>query len=117
MKIKEVADILNAKVYCSEECLDEEIREAFASDMMSDVLAYVKGQELLISGLCNPQTIRTAVMLDMKAVVLVRGKTPSPEMISLAKRNGIVLMSSKCKMFNACGKLYAGGIIPGEYNL
>lgn len=117
MKISEIAEILNAEVCCAAEHADAEVFSAFASDMMSDVLAYVKEQSILISGLCNPQTIRTAVMLDMKCVVLVRGKTPTADMLSLAVRNNIVVLATKNKMYPTCGILYEKGIIAGEYSL
>ena len=78
--------------------------------MMSDVLAYVKEQAVLLTGLVNPQVIRTAMMMDMRCVVFVRGKRPTEEMITLAEESGIVLLSTEERMYVACGKLYAGGL-------
>lgn len=79
MKISELVKIVDATVYApSNKDVEGEIMGAFASDMMSDVLAFAKNQDVLISGLCNPQTVRTAVMLDMKCILLVRGKIPTP---------------------------------------
>ena len=114
MKIREVVSILYGKVCCCENLLDNEVFSACASDMMSDVLAFVKDQSLLLSGLCNPQVIRTADMLDIRCVALVRGKTPSPDMIALAEQKGIVILSSNLRMFLACGLLYQAGLQPGE---
>jgi len=110
MKIKEIATALDARVICCEEQLDREVFSACASDMMSDVLAFVKDQAVLVTGLCNPQVIRTAMMMDMVCVVFVRGKEPDALMIELAKEHGIVLMSAPLRMFGACGMLYEAGL-------
>jgi predicted transcriptional regulator len=110
MRFSEVRDILDAKVLAGEDFLDGEAFSACGSDFMSDVLAYVKDQGLLLTGLVNPQVIRTADMMDMKCVVIVRGKMPDPSMINLAEERGIVLMSSKERLYNACGKLYQAGL-------
>jgi DRTGG domain. len=117
MKIREIAYLLNAEVCCGEDNLDAEVNSACASDMMSDVLAFVKDQSVLISGLCNPQAVRTAVMMDMRCLVLVRGKVPTPEMIALSEQNGIVILSSGLRMFTACGILFEKGLAPGELNV
>lgn len=111
MKLSEIVKILDAEVMCCEENLSTEVYEACASDMMSDVLAYVKNQSLLISGLCNPQVARTAAMMDMKCVILARGKRPDEVMLSLAKERGIVIMCTEHKMFETCGMLYEAGIM------
>lgn len=115
MKISKVAEILEGTVLCGEEFLDREVNSACGSDMMSDVLAYVKDQAVLITGLCNPQVIRTAVMMDMVCVVFVRGKQPTEAMITLAKERDIVLITTERRMFSACGKLYVNGLVPGGY--
>jgi len=110
MTIRQIATILNAKVLCGEEYLDTTVVSAFGSDMMSDVLAYVKDQSILLTGLINPQAIRTALMLDMKCVCFVRGKTPDEKVLEVAKDNGIVVLTTGEIMFTACGKLYNAGI-------
>ena len=84
MKVYEIKEILDAEVICGEDFLDRDVYTACGSDMMSDVLAYVKEQAVLLSGLVNPQVVRTAEMMDMKAIILVRGKTPYEEVIKLA---------------------------------
>ena len=82
--------------------------------MMSDVLAFVKEQAVLLSGLVNPQVIRTAEMMDMKCIVFVRGKKPSIDMIDLATERDIVLLRSELEMFTACGLLYQNGLKGGS---
>lgn len=114
MKISEIANLLSARVLCCEDKLDNEVHSACGSDMMSDVLAYVKNQAVLITGLVNPQVIRTCEMMDMRCVVFVRNKEPSPEMIALAKDAGIVVLASQKRMFEACGLLYNAGLSKNE---
>jgi serine kinase of HPr protein (carbohydrate metabolism regulator) len=77
---------------------------------MSDVLAFVKDQAVLLTGLVNPQVIRTAVMMDMVCVVFVRSKSPSEEMLELAKDSGIVVMSTDKTLYSSCGLLYSKGL-------
>jgi len=110
MKISEIRDHLGAELLCGEERLDHEVASACCSDMMSDVLAYVKDQGVLITGLLNPQVIRTANMMDMVCVVFVRSKTPTEDMIELAKECGIVVMRSALRAYEASGILYAMGL-------
>ena len=110
MRIKDVKDILDAELLSGEELLDTEVHSACGSDMMSDVLAYVKDQGVLVTGLSNSQVIRTAMMMDMRCVVFVRSKRPSPEMVELAMENHIALLASDSRMYEACGKLYSNGL-------
>ena len=117
MKISQISELLNAKVLCCEDLLDSEVCSACGSDMMSDVLAFVKNQAVLLTGLVNPQVIRTAEMMDMHCVVFVRGKEPSDEMLSLAKDCEIVVMTTEFRMFEACGKLYTHGLSSQEETL
>lgn len=114
MKISEIKKILNAELICGEESLENEVFTACGSDMMSDVLAYVKEQAVLLSGLVNPQVVRTAEMMDMNCIVFVRGKRPDEDMIELAKERDIVLMCTKLEMFTACGLLYKNGLKGGS---
>ena len=107
MKIREVVPLLEAKVLCCEDELDIEVHNACGSDMMSDVLAFVKDQTALLTGLVNPQVVRTAMMMDMRCIVFVRGKSPTPEIVSLAQDNHIVVLASPLRMYEACGRLYA----------
>lgn len=111
MKISTIKEILDAQVLCCEELVGSHVYSACGSDMMSDVLAYVKDQAVLLTGLVNPQVIRTAEMMDMRCIVFVRSKKPSDEMLSLAKDSGIVLLTTTKRMYDACGLLYQGGLV------
>ena len=113
MKIRDMVNLLDAKVLCGEELLDKEVNSAFGCDMMSDVLAFVKEQAVLITGLCNPQVVRTAEMMDMRCIVFVRGKMPPEEVVDLARESGIVILATNERMYSSCGKLYANGLSGG----
>ena len=113
MKIREIASLLGADVLCGETQLDEDVQSACGSDMMSDVLAYVKDQVVLITGLMNQQAIRTAAMMDMVCVVFVRGKRPNDEIIEVARENGIAVLMTQHRMFSTCGLLYKAGLDGG----
>ncbi len=113
MTIKDVKDTIGARVICGEEYLDKEVHSACGSDMMSDVLAFLKDQAVLLTGLCNPQVIRTAEMMDIICIVFVRGKKPDEMMIELAKEKGIVILETGHRMFSACGMLYEKGLRGG----
>ena len=110
MKISQIQELLGAEVICGGDQLDKEVSSACGSDMMSDVLAYVKDQAVLLTGLVNPQVVRPAVMMDMVCIVFVRSKVPTEEMVTLAKDHGMVLLKSRKRMYEACGKLYAAGL-------
>ena len=110
MKINKIQELLEAKIFCCEQNLDKEVSSVFGCDLMSDVLAYVQDQSVLLTGLVNPQVIRTAVMMDMICIVFVRSKSPSEEMLSLAKENGIVIMTTDKRLYEACGLLYSSGL-------
>jgi len=110
MKIGVIQELLEAELVCGEDSLEREVYSACGSDMMSDVLAYVKDQAVLLTGLVNPQVVRTAEMMDMVCIVFVRSKCPTEEMVRLARENGIVLMKTRKRMYEACGKLYSSGL-------
>lgn len=110
MKLLEVKELLGATVYAGEDMLDMEIQEACGSDLMSDVLAFVKEQALLLTGLQNLQVLRTAEMMDIQVVVFVRGKAPSQEIIDFAKSRDMVIMSTELPMYVSCGLLYSNGL-------
>ena len=110
MKICQIKDLLGAKVICGEDMMDRHVYSACGSDMMSDVLAYVKDQSVLLTGLVNSQVIRTAEMMDMVCIVFVRSKCPTEEMVALARESGMVLLKTTKRMYEACGKLYANGL-------
>lgn len=111
MVVSEIAKILNAEFMCCEErASSTNIAAACGSDMMSDVLAYVKDQGILLTGLINPQVVRTAEMMDINCIAFVRGKRPEQAVIDLAKQKNIILLTTKETMFFACGKLYSAGL-------
>lgn len=111
MKISQMQQLLEARVLCCEENIDRHVYSACGCDLMSDVLAFVKDQAVLLTGLVNPQVIRTAEMMDMICVVFVRSKVPTQEMIDLARESGIVLMVSDKRLYEACGLLYQNGLV------
>ena len=111
MKIAKLQQLLDAKVLCCEENLDKHVYSACGCDLMSDVLAHITNQPVLLTGLVNPQVIRTALMMDMVCIVFVRSKTPNEEMLALAKENGIVMMSTDKTLYNTCGVLYSNGLV------
>ncbi len=117
MKISAIAQLLDAEVLCGNEHLESEVKSACGSDMMSDVLAFVKDQAVLLTGLVNSQVVRTAEMMDMRCIVFVRGKMPTPEILALADESGIVVLASKERMYQACGKLYINGLNGGSIHI
>lgn len=86
---------------------------ACGSDMMSDVLAYVKDQSALITGLTNPQVVRTAEMMDMICIIFVRGKHADDTIVNLAAQRNIAILQTPYSMFTACGMLYQHGLRGG----
>ena len=111
MKISTIKELLDATVVTGEDRLGEHVYSACGSDMMSDVLAYVKDQAVLLTGLLNTQVVRTAEMMDMHCVVFVRSKQPTPEIVELAQDSGIVLLATDKRLYEACGILYANGLV------
>lgn len=116
MTVNDIKNLLDADVLCGEEYLDHEVHTACGSDMMSDVLAFVKEQSVLLTGLCNPQAVRTAEMMDIVCIVFVRGKRPDDSIIELANERQIALLSTASRMFTACGILYENGLRGGASN-
>ena len=110
MTICEIAGILDAKWLCCEEEADRTVLYAFASDMMSDVLAHVGEDTMLLTGLINSQSVRTAEMLDVPCLVFVRGKLPHKDAVQRAEQIGLPVLLTSCSMFEACGRLYAAGM-------
>lgn len=113
MKISKILELLDATLLTPEADLNRHVYTACGSDMMSDVLAYVKDQAVLITGLNNPQVVRTADMMDMVCVVFVRGKQPDDMVLSLANERGIAVMTTTLTMFTSCGILYTNGLHGG----
>ena len=112
MTIQDMADVLHARVLIGKERLDTPVYTACCSDLMSDVLAFVKEKAVLITGLINPHVLRTSEMLDITCIVFSRGKMPSEEMLEMAEEIGITVISSPLTTYTACGELYMHGL-PG----
>ncbi len=113
MTIREMQKILDAKFLYGEELADLDADFVFSADMMSDVLAYGGKCSILMTGLCNPQVVRTAEMLDIVCIIFVRGKMPDENMLALAIGKGIAILATDHYMFTACGILYEHGLRGG----
>ncbi|MFQ6038729.1 MAG: DRTGG domain-containing protein [Candidatus Aminicenantales bacterium] len=112
MTLKDVKELLEAQILCGEESLDENVEFAGGSDLMSDVLAFGKPGILLLTGLSNAQSVRTADIIEAKAIVYVRGKRPTSEGIELARQKGIPILVTQYMMYTSCGLLFKHGL-PG----
>lgn len=110
MKLKEIMEILDAELLVGQDKLEMNIDVAGASDMISDILLMAKAGMMILTGLNSPQIIRSASMLDVKAVIVVRNKAPLPKMIEMAKQYNVVLLTTKYGMYKSCGILYSHGI-------
>ena len=120
MTIKDMVNILHARVLCGEERLDTPVYTACCSDLMSDVLAFVNEKTVLITGLTNPHVIRTSEMLDLKCLIFARGKVPTDDILEGADELGMVVLHTKMTAFTACGLLYEAGLrgvpVPAEWH-
>ncbi|MDH6343412.1 putative transcriptional regulator [Parabacteroides sp. PFB2-12] len=112
MKIQQVKELTAANVVCGAALLDKEVSSAFASDLMSDVLTLDCNEVLLVTGLCNLQTIRTAEMAEVSCILFVRGKKVTPEMIELAEENQMILLETPYSMYRTVGLLYSSDLRP-----
>lgn len=110
MLLSEIIKLIDGEVISGSERLDQNIKYGFSSDLMSDVLAYVQEETILLTGLNNAQVIRTAEMLDVNVIAFVRGKVPCQEVIELARENDIVVVSTRHTLFEASGILYKNGL-------
>ncbi len=113
MTVAEAVKLLEGQFFSGEENADYEVASACGADLMSDVMAFVKDKVLLLTGLVNPQVIRTAELLDIHAIIFVRGKIPGRDMIDMAKESDIILAGTKQSMYISCGKLYEAGLKSG----
>ena len=110
MILEKIKEILKAEVIAGAKDLQMEIKMGCGCDLMSDVLAFIKPSSLLLTGLTNPQVIRTAEMADIKTICFVRKKKPDKETVGLAKSKNIPLLLTDLPLFEACGKLYKEGL-------
>lgn len=110
MNVSELIAIIDGKLVTNTADLSREIKGGCGADLMSDVLASIQPEAVLLTGLCNPQVVRTSQMADVAAIVLVRGKCPPKETIELANSENIPLISSPFGMFELCGRLHKAGL-------
>jgi predicted transcriptional regulator len=110
LNLSDIKELLHAKVFVGEDKPDVTVKAGTASDLMSDMLTGETNGAVLLTGLCNVQVIRTAVIADVAAVMLVRGKQPTQEMIQQAREHRLPLFSTPFTMFTACGRLSARGL-------
>jgi predicted transcriptional regulator len=111
MKLREIVGVLGAEVLTGNGLVDTiEVNHCFSADLMSDVLGRTHANSILITGLTNPQAVRTADIADIRAVCVVRGKRPDADTVALAKQKDIPLFVTKLTMFEACGILYMKGL-------
>jgi predicted transcriptional regulator len=110
MKLKEIVELIDGTIFYNNPNLAIEIKGGCGADLMSDVLASVQPDAILLTGLCNPQVVRTAQMADIRAIIFVRGKQPSSDTIELAEQEELPLISSPYGMFELCGRLFQAGL-------
>ena len=114
MKVRKIMQLLDAQIMCGQDMLDKEIKTACGSDLMSDLLAFVKDSCVLLTGQTNLQVIKTAEMLDVECIVFVRGKKPNGAVCELAKEVGMAILQTDKTLYAASGILYAEGLEPCE---
>lgn len=112
MNLNEIAQAVNAETICGAELMDKEITNAYACDLISDVVAFCAPGAMLISGLTGVQIVRAAQMLEAPALLFVRGKKLPDETKARAKELGIPVLTTKFSLFETCGKLYSKGMEP-----
>ena len=110
MMLSEVRHLLCCEVFSEEASPDSSVEYGCASDLMSDVLAFSRAGALLLTGLVNVQTVQTAFIAEINAVVFVRGKRPDGNVLRCARDKGIPLLGTPYSMYEACGILYRSGI-------
>ncbi len=111
MNVRELISLVKGQLLVPEADLEHLISGGCGADLMSDVLASLQQPGgVLLTGLCNPQIVRTAVMADLAAIVLVRGKTPPPATLDLAIQEQIPLITTPFGMFESCGRLQMAGL-------
>lgn len=117
MKLSEIVVIINGTIFNKTPNLDIDVKGGCGADLMSDVLASVQPDAVLLTGLCNPQVVRTAQMADVRAIIFVRGKQPTLDTIQLAEQENLPLISSPFGMFELCGRLFRAGLPSLETNM
>ena len=112
MKLEEVRRIVGADVVACADMLDREVEVGAAADLMSDVLANVKPRSLLVSGLNKVQVIYVADLAEVGGILFVRGKFVDDDIIELAEEKKMPVLSTKMRMYEACGRLFSAGLHP-----
>jgi len=110
VKLHDLRDILQCEVLTEGDDLTVEVQNVVASDGMSEILAFAKSKELMITGLTNIQAIRTADIAGVSAVIFCRGKRPDTRVIEFAKKKKIPILATKMVMFDICAILYNKGL-------
>jgi predicted transcriptional regulator len=110
MNINDIVQLIDGCFLSTASNLEREVKGGFGADLMSDVLATIQPEAVLVTGLCNPQVIRTAQMADVAAVILVRGKIPPKETVQLANQENIPFISTNHGMYEVCGRLFQAGL-------
>ncbi len=110
MKLKEIVEILQCKVWTNNVDMELEVECAFGADLISDILMRTKEPTLLLTGLTNPQIIRLSDMIDLFAIIFVRGKKPSEDLVKMANERGLPLLTTEYTMFKSSGELYKAGL-------
>lgn len=112
MKLIDCVKALDAQVLVPAENMDMDIKVACGADLMSDIMAFAcSSNEAMLTGLVNPQAIRTAELMDVKVIIFVRGKIPTDYMLEMGRDKGICILGTSLPMFTACGILYQGGVL------
>ena len=112
IKLSDIVEILKADIFSGQTHLDQIVKAAAASDLMSDILRGPTDGAILLTGLNNIQVIRTSVIAGIAGVVIIRGKKPTEEMIAQAAEYELPLLSTPFTLFSACGRLFTRGL-PG----
>jgi hypothetical protein len=110
MTLAEIKHLLECQVICCDDMMDTEVKACFAADLMSDVLAFSRSGALLVTGLASIQSVHTADVADLKAIVFVHDKRPDQSVVEIARLNKIPLLTTRRFMFEACGLLFDHGL-------
>lgn len=110
MKLEQLKDVLEAEVSWGQEHMSQEVEAISGSDLLSDVLAFTNSGAVLLTGLANPQVVRTAEIVGISAICFIRGKIPQKGTIELAKEKEIPLLTTRLSMYESCGRLYKNGM-------
>ena len=110
MKVTEVVAISKGTLLTPDVNLDREIKGGFSGDLMSDVLASVRAEAVLITGLCNPQVVRTALIADIRLIIFARGKKPGEDILNLAIDENLPIAASPLGLYEISGRLTQAGL-------